>query len=82
MLKSQTIFITAAVEMFFPAAMTSSRTPELMADAASLVLTQGSRVATGQFLVDEAVLRAAGVTDFGRYAVTPGAPVNPDIFLD
>ena len=78
----RTTIATAAVEMFFPAAMASSRTPEIMADAAYLVLTQGSRVATGQFFVDETVLRAAGVTDFERYAMTPGAPVSPDIFLD
>ena len=78
----RTTIATAAVEMFFPAAMASSRTPEIMADAAHLVLTQGSRVATGQFFIDEAVLRAAGVTDFDHYAVTPGAPVNADIFLD
>jgi citronellol/citronellal dehydrogenase len=78
----RTTIATAAVEMFFPQALASSRTPEIMADAAHLVLTQGSRMATGHFFVDETVLRAAGVTDFERYAVTPGAPVNPDIFLD
>lgn len=78
----RTTIATAAVEMFFPQALAGSRTPEIMADAAHLVLTRDSRSATGQFFIDEAVLRAAGVTDFERYAVTPGAPVNPDIFLD
>ena len=78
----RTTIATAAVEMFFPQALASSRTPEIMADAAYLVLTRGSREATGQFFIDEAVLRTAGVTDFERYAITPGAPVNPDIFLD
>ena len=78
----RTTIATAAVEMFFPAVMASSRTPEIMADAAHLLLTRSSRSATGQFLIDETVLRAAGVTDFERYAVTPGAPVSPDIFLD
>jgi len=78
----RTTIATAAVETFFPQALAGSRTPEIMADAAYLVLTQSSRAATGQFFVDEAVLRAAGVTDFERYAVSPGAAVNPDIFLD
>lgn len=78
----RTTIATAAVEMFFPEALASSRTPEIMADAAHVVLTQDSRSATGQFFVDEAVLRAAGVTDFERYAVTPGTPIHPDIFLD
>jgi citronellol/citronellal dehydrogenase len=73
---------TAAVEIFFPQALAHSRTPAIMADAAHLLLTRDSRSATGQFFIDEAVLRAAGVTDFEPYAVTPGAPVNPDIFLD
>ena len=77
-----TTIATAAVETFFPQALAHSRTPEIMADAAHLVLTRNSRSATGQFFIDEAVLRDAGVTDFERYAVTPGAPVNPDIFLD
>jgi citronellol/citronellal dehydrogenase len=53
-----------------------------MSDAAHLLLTGDGRSTTGQFFIDEAVLRAAGVTDFERYAVTPGTPVSPDIFLD
>jgi citronellol/citronellal dehydrogenase len=62
--------------------VTRSRTPEIMAEAAHLVLTRESRGTTGQFFIDETVLRDAGITDFERYAVTPGAPLNPDIFLD
>jgi citronellol/citronellal dehydrogenase len=78
----RTTIATAAVEVFFPQALAHSRTPEIVADAAHLVLTRDSRSATGQFFIDEAVLRAAGMTDFDGYAVTPGAPLNPDIFLD
>jgi citronellol/citronellal dehydrogenase len=78
----RTTIATAAVEAFFPQALAGSRTPEIMADAAYLLLTRDGHVETGQFFIDEAVLRGAGVTDFERYAVTPGAPVNPDIFLD
>jgi citronellol/citronellal dehydrogenase len=78
----RTTIATAAVEMFFPQTLAGSRTPDIVADAAHLLLTRSSRSATGQFFVDETVLRAAGVTDFERYAVTPGTPLSPDIFLD
>jgi citronellol/citronellal dehydrogenase len=78
----RTTIATAAVEAFFPQALASSRTPEIMSDAAHLVLTRESRSATGRFFIDEDVLRAAGVTDFERFAVTPGSRVTTDIFLD
>jgi citronellol/citronellal dehydrogenase len=78
----RTTIATAAVEVFFPEALASSRKPEIMADAAYLILTRDSRSATGNFYIDDEVLRAAGVTDLGRYAVTPGVPASPDIFLD
>lgn len=78
----RTTIATAAVEVFFPEALASSRKPEIMADAAYLILTRDSRSASGNFYIDDEVLRAAGVTDLGRYAVTPGVPASPDIFLD
>ena len=37
---------------------------------------------TGRFLIDEEVLREAGVTDFSRYAVDPSQHLLPDLFLD
>jgi citronellol/citronellal dehydrogenase len=58
------------------------RTPEIVADAAHAILTRPARELTGRFLVDEDVLRAEGVTDFGRYAVDPGQELWPDLFLD
>jgi citronellol/citronellal dehydrogenase len=77
-----TTIATAAVEVFFPEALASSRTPDIMADAAHLVLARDSRAATGQFFVDETVLRDAGVTDFEPYAVTRGAVPRRDIFIE
>jgi citronellol/citronellal dehydrogenase len=59
----------------------ASRIPEIMGDAAHLVLTTPSRERTGQFLLDEDILREAGVTDFDKYAVKPGTPLVPDLFL-
>ena len=59
-----------------------SRRPEIIADAAHVILTRPSREYTGNFFVDEQVLAAAGVTDFDQYAVTPGSDLIPDFFLD
>jgi citronellol/citronellal dehydrogenase len=44
-----------------------SRKPQIMADAAHLILSANSREFTGNFCVDEQVLRAAGQTDLSRY---------------
>jgi citronellol/citronellal dehydrogenase len=57
------------------------RTPEIVADAAHAVLVRPARELTGKFLVDEEVLRAAGVTELERYAVAPGEELWPDFFL-
>jgi citronellol/citronellal dehydrogenase len=58
------------------------RRPEIVADAAVAIFQREARACTGNFFVDEDVLRAEGVTDFGRYAVEPGAELMPDLFLD
>ena len=63
----------------------ASRTPALYADAAHLVLCRASREYTGQSLIVEDVLSAAGLGDFSGYAAVPGTPdadLQPDIFLD
>ncbi len=57
------------------------RTPEIMADAAHAVLTQPSRACTGNFFIDEDVLRSAGVTDFTPYAIDASAELLPDFFI-
>ncbi|HSS52658.1 MAG TPA: NAD(P)-dependent oxidoreductase [Thermoanaerobaculia bacterium] len=57
------------------------RKPEIMADAAHVLLTRDSRCCTGNFYIDEDVLREAGVTDFEQYAVQPGQPLQTDLFL-
>lgn len=58
------------------------RTPQIVADAAHAILSRDSRSCTGNFFLDEEVLREEGVSDFSRYAVEPGAPLFPDLFLD
>ena len=54
-----------------------------MADAAHAILSRDARTCTGNFFIDDEVLREAGVTDFDQYAVTPGnKEFIPDFFLD
>ena len=62
-------------------AMRHSRTVEIMADAAHLILTQPAAQCTGNFFIDETVLREHGVVNFDRYANTPGVALHPDLFL-
>jgi citronellol/citronellal dehydrogenase len=58
------------------------RKPEIVADAAYLILTRDSRCCTGNFYLDDEVLAAAGITDLERYAIQPGHELFPDFFLD
>jgi citronellol/citronellal dehydrogenase len=81
----RTTIATAAVEVHFPEAiLQASRHAAIMADAAHVILTGDARAAgaSGNFHIDEDVLRRAGVTDFGRYAVKPGVPLYTDLFLE
>ncbi len=78
----RTVIATDALKMIPGVQWEQCRTPEIMADATHAVLTAPSRKTTGQFLIDEEVLQAAGVTDFSGYAVKAGEPLLPDLFLD
>lgn len=79
----RTTIATAAIEVNFPEAIfRASRKPAIMADAAYVIFNRDSRTATGNFYVDEAVLREEGMTDFERYAVTSGTSLYTDLFLD
>lgn len=60
-----------------------SRTTEIMSDAAYLILTKDSRKFTGNFVIDETILRQeAGVANFDNYAVDPTKPLILDFFLE
>lgn len=64
--------------------MAASRTPEIYADAAHLVLTSPPGDLNGRSLIVEDVLAEAGITDLSHYAAVPGTPEEdlfPDIFL-
>ena len=65
-----------------PEIFKASRLPAIMADAAYAIFKRDSRRHTGNFYIDEAVLREEGVSDFAQYEVTPGAQLYPDLFVD
>ena len=57
------------------------RRPEIVADAAHAVLRRNSRECTGNFFIDEEVLREEGITDFSQYADVPDAELMQDFFI-
>ena len=79
----RTPIVTAAVQNLLggEATIRGSRKPEIVADAAHAIFTKNSRSCTGNFFIDDDVLKAEGVTDLDQYAVVPGAPLLPDFFL-
>jgi len=80
----RTTIATAAVEFALggPQMMRRSRKPEIVADAAHVILSRPARQCTGQFFIDDSVLAEAGVRDFGAYSVEPGAVLLGDLFID
>ncbi len=59
-----------------------SRKPDILADAAHLVLSQPARSFTGNFLIDDTFLHeVGGVTDFDQYRVDPSVDLAPDFFV-
>uniref|UniRef100_T1JL64 Hydroxysteroid dehydrogenase-like protein 2 n=1 Tax=Strigamia maritima TaxID=126957 RepID=T1JL64_STRMM len=79
----KTAIHTAAMEMLGGNDIGSQcRTPEIVADAAYVILTKDSRNFTGNFCIDEDILKQVGVKDFTNYAVKPGTTLMPDFFLD
>lgn len=79
----RTTIATAAIEVNFPEEiLKSSRRPAIMADAAYVIFNRDSRQASGNFYIDETVLREEGISDFDRYAVNPGGSLYTDLFLD
>ncbi len=59
-----------------------SRKPEIMGDAAHIILTKPSREFTGNYCIDDEVLESAGVTDLSVYAVDPSVELAPDFFVE
>jgi citronellol/citronellal dehydrogenase len=80
----RTLIATAAVRNLLggDAAIERSRSPEIMADAAHAILARPPQEQTGQQLIDDEVLAAAGVTDLSAYQHGDGSGLETDIFLD
>ena len=79
----RTVIATAALNLIPLADPKRGRKPEIMADAAHAVLTRDSRSCTGNFFIDDDVLKSAGIADLDQYAVTPGnKQLLPDFFVD
>ena len=79
----RTTIATAAVGNLLggDAMMRASRTPEIMGDAAYVILTKPSREFTGQFCIDDKLLSASGVRDFDSYRVDASVPLASDFFV-
>ena len=79
----RTVIDTAAINMLGGVVKADNcRNPEIMADAALSILCRDSKTTSGNFFIDEDVLRADGVKDFDSYAVKAGQPLMKDLFLD
>ena len=79
----QTTIATAAVKNLLGGndLIQMSRKPRIMGDAAFAILNRDSRACTGNFFIDEAVLKEEGIKDFSSYAVNPDKPLAKDLFV-
>ncbi|KAM3939370.1 hydroxysteroid dehydrogenase-like protein 2 [Leptodactylus fuscus] len=78
----KTAIHTAAMDMLGGSGVQKQcRTTDIIADAAYSILTKPKSY-TGNFLIDEELLKSEGIKDFDVYAVSPGHPLLPDFFLD
>ena len=79
----RTAIATAAIKNALggDAIMNISRSPEIMGDAAYVILTKDSREFTGNFCIDDNVLAENGVEDFSQYAEVPFEQLAPDFFV-
>ncbi len=78
----RTAIATAALQMLPGVDVKRCRTPEILSDAAYLILTSPSSN-TGNFYIDDELLAAHGITDLEKYSVTPGTKdFIPDFFVD
>ncbi len=79
----RTAIDTAALQMIPGIDTAACRTPEILADAAYVILNRISKETTGNFFVDDEVLASVGITDLEKYSVVPGTTdFLYDFFLD
>lgn len=78
----RTLIYTAAMKMVGKINPDNCRHEDIVADAAHIILTSDARQNSGNFYIDETVLREHGVADFEKYSIKPGAPLIPDLYLE
>jgi citronellol/citronellal dehydrogenase len=79
----RTAIDTAALQMIPGVDTAACRTPEILADAAYIILNRESKSCTGNFFVDDELLASEGITDLEKYSVVPGTKdFLLDFFLD
>jgi citronellol/citronellal dehydrogenase len=79
----RTTIATSAIKNLLggDAAMRGSRQPSIMGDAAHAIFKRSAKECTGNFFIDDEVMRAEGKTDLSEYAVDPTAQLLPDFFV-
>ncbi len=82
----RTAIATAAVQNLLGGgeSIRRCRTPEIMADAAYYIVRRSSRECTGNFFIDDELLKTEGITDFTRYRVDHSLldeELLPDFFI-
>lgn len=78
----RTAIATAALQMIPGVDVNMCRTPDILSDAAYFILTSAS-TNTGNFFIDDEVLRDNEITDLEKYSVKPGTKnFIPDFFID
>lgn len=79
----RTAIDTAALAMIPGVDTAACRTPEILADAAYIILNRPAKECTGNFFVDDEILASEGITDLEKYSVVPGTKdFLLDFFLD
>nr|KAF6433589.1 hydroxysteroid dehydrogenase like 2 [Molossus molossus] len=73
---------TAAMDMLGGSGIESQcRKVDIIADAAYSIFKKPKSF-TGNFIIDENILKEEGIKNFDVYAIKPGNPLLPDFFLD
>ncbi|XP_064604519.1 LOW QUALITY PROTEIN: hydroxysteroid dehydrogenase-like protein 2 [Liolophura sinensis] len=80
----RTTIFTAAMEMLAggKGIKNQCRTVDIISDAAYIMLSKESSTYTGNFAIDDEVLKSAGITDLEQYSCVPGSTLMLDFFLD
>ncbi|KAM9083731.1 hydroxysteroid dehydrogenase-like protein 2 isoform 2-T2 [Megaptera novaeangliae] len=78
----KTAIHTAAMDMLGGSGIENQcRKVDIIADAAYCIFKKPKSF-TGNFIIDENILKEEGIKNFDVYAITPGHPLLPDFFLD